>query len=505
MTFLPMTETIPLQPFMSATAPLPAGCDNVIPFPDANTPQSTPIRTKSKTTANATTHHFRYAGQRWTISRRTPEADATWYLVFERDRQRYRAGLGTSSRAHAEAEAKSHIDAFLKRRREDRSGLNPRAKPFATLTSIFAVVPTLPITASKTPRDSYVWSLRWVLKFALELAGDDQVDKLDAGVLSKQTASLYFRKVMAVANAKPSQAERNTWLRTATTFWANAAALFAPLPLNYLRETANLVLPDLKDWRDARKIYFRERVPAGDKFNRPADAIIRRTLVEWVKLGRTAGYTIPTATKHGPILSELDRRNVFIAAGLALACGLRAGEFERARWDWFQVQNGRPILLTRDVAVKNRSGELQVRPLDPFWRVLNDTVDRNGWRTGEFCLAEREKSRGDHDTLRYCHGGKSDRLEWPRYLVGKWLRWLGWRTQKTNHGLRDLAASYVTMKFGLHRAQLFCRHEQMTTTQFHYNQFVDVDVMDDPKRLAWLKWAAGRHNAPDQRPERENQ
>jgi hypothetical protein len=87
-------------------------------------------------------------------------------------------------------------------------------------------------------------------------------------------------------------------------------------------------------------------------------------------------------------------------------------------------------------------------------------------------------------------GGKSDREVWPFFHVSAWLRRLGWTMQKSNHALRDCAASHVTMRFGLERAKIFCRHSTLATTEAHYSHFVSEDKMDNPHRLAWLRWAA---------------
>lgn len=467
------------------------GQNNIVPLPSqANTVQPTQTHPTAKTTSNPR-HTFKYAGRKWRLFKRSRRPDASWYVEFQRAGVRTLRSLETTSITHAETEAKSYIDAFLQHRRDQRSGLAHRDAAAATLAQVFAIVPNLPITAGQSTRNSYVWSLRWVLRLALDVT-DDQIPALRADVLSKDTARRYFTAVMAKARQIASQGERATFLRTACTFFDNARALFAPLPLDALRETFGLVVPaGIDDFRNGKKLFLREKISQGSEFERPPDAVVRRTLVEWVKLGKTRGYQIPTARRHGPELSELHRRNVFIAVGLALSCGLRAGEFEQVRWNWFRTENGRPLLSSTDAQVKNRSGAIKVKPLGPFWDILNRTIDRNGWRgqSDDYCLAEREKEHVTGKPACVTRGGASDRVEWPKTLASQWLRWLGWTTQKTNHALRDLAASWVTMKFGLERARIFCRHGQSSTTASHYNRFVDADVMDNPKRLAWLRWA----------------
>lgn len=424
-----------------------------------------------------------YKGRRWRLFKRSEALDARWHIVLQREGIREPHTLRTSSVTHAEAEAKVIIDRWLD------GFLRPRRNAQAsTIREVVAVVPHLPIAASQKCRDSYVWSLRWVLRLAL--GNDASVDELRADVLSKDTARRFFDQVTARAN-QLEQAQRNTWLRTATTFWSNACALFAPRPLDAMRTTCKLQLPALDDWRQGRKLFLTEKVASGSSFERPDDETIRKMFVEWVRLARTPGYVVPLATRHGPVLSDTDRRNMFIAIGLALSCGLRASEFKKARWGWFSIEKGRPLLSAGQVNVKNKSGSLRVRPLDPFWTILNRTIDRNAWRgaADEFCLASRTQERIVGRSNAFHRGGKCDRLYWPTYLVGKWLRGLGFRMQKTNHCLRDLSASYITMRWGLERARIFCRHGQQATTQAHYGRFLDEDVMDDEKALGWLTWA----------------
>jgi hypothetical protein len=199
------------------------------------------------------------------------------------------------------------------------------------------------------------------------------------------------------------------------------------------------------------------------------DAELRALGLSNLGAGLSGGFPVTGGFSRSVVNFDAGARTpaagIFTAVGLALACGLRLGEIEKARWAWWQTSNGRPLLADGSVNVKNHSGALAVRPLDPFWTILNRTIDRHGWRSdpAEYCLA------GD------C---ASDREFWCQHVLSKWLRWLGWRTQKAAHALRDLSASYVTMKFGLDRARIFCRHGQVATTAVHYSTFIDEDMMD---------------------------
>lgn len=463
---------------------------------------------------------YDYRGH-WPLSKPSHDPRACWQitLVWRKAwgggpaRKRVRRSLGFSGLADAKVVAKGVVDRFL------LGALAPQAPvvqtcrlvdiigPIAGWPDALGVVPALPITANLTTRRSYVWSLRWVVRLALAL-DDAAIEGLRSEALNKDFARKFFAEVMRRANLIASQGERATWLNTATTFYNNARCLFAPAPLDALRETHKLVIPaSIEDFRKGQKLFLAEKLSDASDFERPPDAVVLATWREWLRLGVTPGYAVPGAHKSTPRgqvghtmalapLSELDRRNAFIVVGLALSCALRIDEIERVKWDWFRIENGHPLLCEYAVNVKNRSGGLRVKPLDPFWRTLNRIVDRNGWRppaaasgatggAGAYCLAERPQSQAGM----IVRGGKCDRTEWPKTHVARWLRWLGWTTQKSNHALRDLSCSWVTMKFGLDRACIHARHKHSSTTAKHYNRFVDADVMDDFKRLAWLSWA----------------
>jgi integrase len=395
----------------------------------------------------------------------------------------------------AVAKAKAIIDAHTRGQVEAiRSAhVRPSGSGFCTFAEVFAVVDQLPIEANAATRASYVWGLRWVLRWALGLAGQDApIDHLSTKLLNDDTARTFFERITTHASKIDDQGEANRFKRNAQTFFDNSRALFAPKALRAMRKTFGLQLPDLSDWRAARK-HHAPHVPDSSEFLAPPDAVWRRTLREWVRLAQTPNYSVPGCEKraHGAPLSDLDRRNMFIAVGLMLACGLRKSEVTKCRWNWFQTEDSAPVLRADRVDVKNKSGRLEVSPVDPFWKILNFWVMRNTWRGADdaFCLEIRPQTAGAHRYLHFKDGGDSDRKYWPFWLVGKWLRHLGWTTQKTNHALRDFTASKLTTRYGLDAACEWCRHSQLATTQKHYNRFKSRGERVNPKRLAWLRWA----------------
>ena len=472
-----------------------------------NRVELTGIDQRAKTTSNphqAGRHYFKYAGRQWRLFKRSKKLDAFWYIEFERKGQippRQLRSLETSSKAQAEAEAKSYIDAWLQHRRDERSGLAPKqqVQTFSTLAELADVLPRLTIKASQKTRLDYLANLHRCLVPALGIERS-AVAAIRLDALTDAAAAKFFAWVETEAIKLPSQAERHRFRGSWVSMFNTANALFAPRAEYQFTKTFGLQFPDLKHWRNAAKIHGphlpRESGPAI-----PDDAILRRTLIEWVKLGRTTGYVCrnrdhrtrvngKTTFVPGP-LSELDRRNMFLAIGLELSCGLRKSESPRARWNWRKTFSGVPHLSERDTEVKNATGEIHIVPVDPFWNFMINTARRNGWigSDDDTLLTARTKTAGDHRGLVFSHGGHTDATYWPFAHIGWWLRDLGWETQKTNHALRDYTASMITMRYSLADASEWCRHSSITTTQGSYNRFVAMGKRVNKKLLAWLKWA----------------
>lgn len=486
---------------------------------EPNRPELTAIAVNDSTASTTASNkfpseHFKYRGRGWRIFKRSADLEASWYLYFEFNKKRFGPmSLGSSSKQHCLAEAKLKIDLHYSTRDSALrdSMARPGVKTFSPLAAIigkagtddFGVVLLVPTKkmAGARARKSYAWSLRWCLRLALDLT-DAQVDALDAGVLNKETARKFFDAVARDSAAITEQAERNTFVRTAHSFFNNARALFAPRPLEAMRASHSLHLPDkaaITEFRDGQKTYG-QSVPPSNKAVLPSDAIINHTLREWIRIAETPGYKIPGGNRLRipgvlghllPLtpLNEIDRRNLFVAVGIELACGLRASETQRVRRNWITTHKGRPLLQDLDTKAKDGTGKIEVAPLDPFWRVLWFWIAKNNWDVGptDFLLIAREPVGGLPGNIQ--RGGISDRQEWPEVHASRWLRGLGWQTQKTNHALRDFSASMITMRYGLGSACDWCRHKTQVTTERNYSRFVKMSRRVDARELAWIRWA----------------
>jgi integrase len=391
------------------------------------------------------------------------------------------------------AEAKLKLDLhFAGREAELRASMSrPDQAACSTFAELLPLVNNLTITAGTKARAGYLWGARYVLRLALEA----ELEKLSLSILTADTGKKFFARATVERAKLASQTDQNKFARNVAGAWSACCALFSPAAVGSMKDLGLTVPASVVEFRKSGKVK-QWSAPAAD-YSPPADAVLRRTFRQWLKLGRTPGYSVIGGTansrkKNEPgALNETARRNMFIAAGLMIACGLRKSEVTQIRWSHFIVEGGNPRLVAADVQVKNHTGKISVRPLDPFWRLLHRAIARNGWagQPDDLVLTSRPRESQQRGGLRYAVGGHCDATYWPFYHVGKWLRALGWNLQKTNHALRDCACSYVTMKYGLERAKLFARHKHLATTESHYGRFVREDIMDNPESLNWLNWA----------------
>ena len=408
--------------------------------------------------------------------------------------RRVRRSLGFASIKEAQVAARALVDDFLAGILEP---VKPAAPACATFGQLFAVVERLDMVADAKSRATYVWGAVKLFSFALDRP---DVAGLSLSLVNGETGALFWTRALAHAGGLETQAEQQKFKRQARGWFNCAKALFAADAVRSFA-AAGIVGPDaaaIAAFRASKPKRFKvARAP----FVAPDNAILRRTFRAWLTLARTPGYVVVGGAGNSRMkaalqgLNETARRNLFLAAGLMFACGLRKGEVMQLRWRHLSHDaEGVPRLIARDVQVKKGTGTLEVKPLDPFWSLLHRVIERNGWRGApdDYVLTQRPKVAGSSVAsphLIYSHGGHCDRTYWPFYHIGKWLRAMGWTLQKTNHALRDCAASFVTMRWGLDRAKIFCRHENRATTEANYSRFVREDLMDDPKALAWLRWA----------------
>lgn len=308
------------------------------------------------------------------------------------------------------------------------------------------------VDANTDTRQQNIHALNLILRKVYET---EACDTLSLTKLNSATARTWFeiasRESAAVAAGKDPDSQRRaaSIKRSANSRFGHARSMFNPVALAAY-EAAGLAIPDCVEEFIARTSKFR-RLPRVD-YNPPSDAIIQATLQAW---------------------EQLDDRNLFLAIGHELAFGLRKGELAQAKWSWWTVRQGYPV-LDGSAHVKNNTGFLQVRALDPWFSIMRDRIQTKGWR-----------SQPDEYIIT---GNVSNREDSIFRAVGMFLREHKWETQKTNHAMRGYAGSQIAMVYGIYEAQTWLRHSTVKVTENHYSQYVKrfkpADVNTLPARWA---------------------
>jgi len=170
---------------------------------------------------------------------------------------------------------------------------------------------------------------------------------------------------------------------------------------------------------------------------------------------------------------KIEDRNLFLAIGHELVFGLRIREMAQAKWNWWTTRQGYPV-LDGQAAVKNGSGIVQVRAVDPYFNIMRTRVEANGWRgqDDDYIITGTMTYRTD-DIFR---------------AVTDWMKNQGWQTKKTNHALRAYTGSQIAMKYGIYEAQTWLRHSGVKVTESHYSHFVRKFKPANPDDLP-VHWA----------------
>lgn len=372
-------------------------------------------------------HHFRVPGRslRFTLRKRRPGRWEPWYFVSIVAGRRFHHSTQATDVKLAEevAKVKYVLPALAQdwKRVED----NKLKRRQVSVGELLKVWEALKLGAEAAHKHQAANQLRNVLR----QAGYENPDSEPCSVLRGGTALAYFDKVAEEAEAALSQVLAARRKRTGVRTWCQAICVVQKAAL-VAYEEAELAVPDVAEFlgRGAMRV---KRMKKESKLQEaPPDLdLMGRLLAEW------------------PALPW----NEFAAIGLALAFGLRASEWRKARWEWFKVSGERWCLDT-ETDVKNKTGQLKVTALNPFWRTFTERAEREGKRVVEG----------------YVLAGEDNERKGVEKLVSAWMRSKGWKGQKTNHAFRAYAGALVVLRWGHGEAKHWLRHASVTTTEKHY-------------------------------------
>ena len=400
----------------------------------------------------APSDHFTFQGRKWRIFKLRNDPAASWYFQQQKNGRRKKISLFTPIKATAIAKAKLRLEA---------AAAGKLAKMDEVLTEKIAVPPaTVKLSeylsayeATATGKSKLATRRGAVNAFKRILGTLDVPPATLDTVLIEKALRAYARSTAAAVENEPDQARQQVMKRSFNSTLKNAAMIYNSRAEFALE--ADFTLPDFTRLRTVtQQLLFTKVRKTAEQYNRPTDATMAATLRDWP--------TLP--------------RNEFMAFGLAAAAGLRRGEIVQADWSWFRTLGG-VWWIDASATVKNQSGTIRNRCLDPFFSLMMEQAKREGWTSATGPIITGNHSEFDRN-------------------ISAFMRCLGWKTQKHLHALRAWAGSLVFDRYGEEAACGFCRHSSLQTTRNFYSYLRDENKLPDEKtklagrRVQWANAAA---------------
>lgn len=392
---------------------------------------------------------------KFTLFKRESDREAPYYVRFQYRGARYWRCTETHIEAKAQVEARKIREAVvadvIRGEADPGAATRLRGEAVASVAELLAAYEAAPSVASPRTRLGNRNALCQLLRVGKH--GDDPA-RIPVSAIGEGLALDWFKFASRRAETAGTPRKALSIRRSANSRFIQARSLFKPALLReYKRQRV---------WH-ASYAHF---VEAG------AEALFG-------KLPRS-GSDIPDDQVVAAVLAawqKLDDRDLYLAIGHALAFGLRKHEIIQAAWGWHQQGPGYPVIDGRawDPRVKDQTGHVRVRALDPWYSLMRSRIAAEGWR-------------GQANDLIISQGSATYRTDGLYRSVSTWLRQFGWRTQKALHALRGYAGSQIAMKYGIYEASGWLRHKSVNVTESHYTayvkQFKPADMEDLPARWA---------------------
>lgn len=427
---------------------------------------------------------------------------ASYYFKFEYRGTAYTRKLETNLVAEAQRRARLRFKEITEAiQREDYPTLERtklRATTTAKISALLAAYQTAPVDAKAQTRTTNINALKQLLRLGTNITEPTVTNPASAGstglgsgstgpasgsgstgpesgsitLINSDLARSWFTAKTAEAQAEPDQAKAASLKRSANSRFIQAASLFTPRALDTY-QAAGCWHRHFEDFVKIGLMLRFTRVN-NPQYNPPGDETIRATLADWEKL---------------------TDRDLFLAIGHELAFGLRKQEMAQARWSWWTVREGYPVLDGR-ANVKSGTGLVQVRALDPWYNIMRARILVEGWHPALGTnLADPTVTNPATAEDLIIQGTETYRTDDLFRKVSEFLRAHGWETQKTNHALRAYAGSQVAMRYTIYEAQTWLRHSTVTVTEQNYSHFIRKFR---PANLETLpaKWATAAPQPP---------
>lgn len=374
------------------------------------------------------TSTFKHQGKTWTLFKAQKTRDASWRIKVRvpGTGQRVIRSLDTNQADIAAERARLVIDQVKGAKWEGKLASDSPRLCLQKLKDAFLMIP---LPSSSQTRQRCLYYLDRVLSYGPK-------------TLSRDTIKAFFDAYQAKASQLP-QSEASSVMVTANSMAGQAMCVFSPRAIECYRDLG-LAVPDMGPIREA--VAGRRFYGIQTDYDAPSDELVQKT--------------INSASE----LSESAR----LALGLMLAFGLRKAEAAKAEWNWIKNLDGY-VVIDGQTDVKNGTGRLFTRALDPYWTMFLKGKAKEGY---------------------VIIGNRRLRSEGVFEEIGRWMRKHGWQTVKSNHALRALYGGLVAMRFGIEEASRRLRHNQLTTTQRFYSHFLDMRKLAKPEEMGieWAKW-----------------
>lgn len=370
-----------------------------------------------------------------------------WHFVFKFRGARYARCLDTPDATNAQKVARMKAEAIKaaviagEMDRLDATKTRhaaPAVEP--TLGELYAAYDACPATANARTRKHNKRAMTNLLARVHAQTANDLLQTPFCELVNADTAEAWFQ----LKDLKP-QTANSLWRQAASLCAARARWTYAKLKIDR---------PCLGDFERVGRIC--QQPVSKSSARPPSDTIIAQTLAAW---------------------EACEDRNLFLAIGHMLAFGLRIGEVEQARQNWWVVKYGGPMLCATGEFKHNHGGYFELPALDPWYSIMRTKAYTRGWLsptpTDDYIIT----------------GSMTYRTDGLERAVSAWLRDLGWETTKTNHALRAYSGSQVCLKYGVYAASQFLRHSSVKVTEQHYMYLLKHPLIQSFRESCPAQWA----------------
>jgi integrase len=376
-----------------------------------------------------------------------------WYFSFSFRGTKYPRCTETNVAADAQKEARRLYNEIVDgvKAGESIEHTKTRHAPppvAATVGELFTAYRASPVHAVKDTRDLNVRALRRILERVHAMDTETVLATPFPTLINGAAAEKWF--TLSLPGVTP--VSMNSLWRQAKSVCTAKAAVFT--------------FKEKKIWNECLLDFETTGLVCQKKVSKaaarpPADDVIADTIAAW---------------------ETCENRNIFLAIGLELAFGLRAGEVTQARTTWLQTKYGTPMLCATGKFKHNLEGYFEVPALDPFYSILMTRSLERDW------MQPKENGKPASDEL-LITGSATYLNDGLQRDVSAFLRGHGWTTKKTNHALRAYAGGQVCLKYGVYKAQQFLRHSSVKVTEQHYLYLMKHPLVDKIRDACPARWA----------------